>query len=426
MSESLKVRTAKGIIWSSIERLSVQFIQLVIQILIARILTPNDFGIIGMLAIFLAVAQSFIDSGFSNALIRKIDRTEVDNSTVFYFNVVIGVVFYIILYYSAPYIAQFYNTPILTLVMRIVSLGVFFNSLSIVQRALLTAKVDFKIQAKASLIAVVISGTIGLYLAYSGYGVWALVWQVVVNYAINTLALWVLTKWKPIWAFSWTSFREMFGFGSKLLLSGLLDTVFRNIYTIVIGKVYTSAELGYFTKANQFAQFPSSNLTGIIQRVTYPLLCEFQSDDERLRYAYRKYLRMSAFIIFPLMLGLVAVAHPLIVVLLTEKWEKAAVLLQILCVAMMWYPIHAINLNLLQVKGRSDLFLRLEIIKKTILVIILCITIPLGVDWMCAGQIFSSLIALTINTFYTGKLIDLCFFKQMKDMIPAILYSSSM
>lgn len=426
MSESLKAKTAKGVIWSSIERFSVQFIQLAIQILIARILTPEDFGIIGMLAIFLAIAQSFIDSGFSNALIRKIDRTEVDNSTVFYFNVVVGIVAYLILYVSAPVIARFYSIPLLIPVTRVLSLGIFLNSLSIVQRAILTAQIDFKTQAKASLIAVVVSGIVGLYMAHNGYGVWALVWQAVLNYAINTVMLWVLTGWMPILSFSISSFKEMFGFGSKLLLSGLLDTIFKNIYTIVVGKVYSSGELGFYTKASQFSQFPSSNLTGIMQRVTYPMLCDFQSEEERLRSVYRKYLRLSAYIIFPLMIGLAAVAHPLLVVLLTDKWESAVILLQILCVAMMWYPIHAINLNLLQVKGRSDLFLKLEIIKKTILVVILCITIPMGVSWMCVGQIVSSLIALVINTYYTGKLIDLGFLKQMKDLIPAILYSFSM
>ena len=394
--------------------------------MIARILTPDDFGIIGMLAIFLAVSQSFIDSGFSNALIRKVDRTEVDNSTVFYFNIVVGIVFYAILYFTAPLIAKFYNTPILIPVTRVMSIGVFLNSLSIVQRAILTAKVDFKTQAQASLIAVVISGFIGLYMANTGYGLWALVWQSVINYGINSIVLWILTKWRPLWTFSWYSFREMFGFGSKLLLSGLMDTVFRNIYTIVIGKVYNSADLGYFTKANQFAQFPSSNLSGIMQRVTYPLLCEFQDEDERLRHVYRKYLRLSAYVIFPLMVGLVVVAHPLLIILLTDKWEGAVILFQILCVAMMWYPIHAINLNLLQVKGMSGLFLRLEIIKKIILVIILCVTIPMGIVWMCIGQIVSSLISLIINTYYTGKLIDLGFYKQMHDLTPAVLYSLSM
>ena len=209
-------------------------------------------------------------------------------------------------------------------------------------------------------------------------------------------------------------------------MSSLLDTIFRDIYTIVIGKAYSSADLGIYTNANRFAQFPSSNLTSIMQRVTYPLLCEFQDENERLRYLYRKYLRLSAYVIFPLMVGLAAVAHPLLIVLLTEKWTDAVPLLQILCIAMMWYPIHSINLNLLQVKGRTDLMLSLEIVKKVVLVIVLCITIPQGIIWMCIGQIISSMIALVINTYYTRKLINLGFFKQMQDLVPAILYSSSM
>lgn len=426
MAESLKAKTAKGVLWSSIERFSVQFVQLVIQILIARILTPNDFGIIGMLAIFIAVAQSFIDSGFSNALIRKTDRTETDNSTVFYFNIVVGIFFYAILYFTAPAIADFYDTPILIPITRVLALGIVFNSLAIVQRAILTARVDFKTQANASLVAVTISGLIGLWMAYNGYGVWSLAWQTVINGAINTLMLWILTNWYPRLAFSWKSFKELFSFGSKLLLSGLLNTIYSNVYTIVIGKIFSKGDLGFYTKANQLASFPSSNLTGIMQRVTYPLLCDFQNDDERLRYTYRKYLRLSAFIIFPLMVGFAAVAEPFIIALLTPKWSGAVVLLQILCFALMWYPIHAINLNFLQVKGRSDLFLRLEIIKKVIGVCILCITIPLGLTWMCVGQIVSSFVCLGINTHYTGKLIDLGFWKQMKDLMPALLTSLSM
>ncbi len=379
-----------------------------------------------MLAIFLALAQSFIDCGFSNALIRKADRTEIDNSTVFYFNVVVGVVAYLVLYILAPFIARFYNTPILTPVTRFIALGVFFNSLTIVQRALLTANVDFKTQAKSSLIAVVISSVIGLYMAFTGFGVWALVSQAVVNYFVNTIALWLLASWKPKWAFSWMSFSEMFGFGSKLLLSGLLDTTFRNLYTIVVGKVYSASDLGLYTKASAFSQFPSSNITGILQRVTYPVMCEYQNEDARLCLLYQKYLRLSAYVIFPLMVGLAAVARPLMVALLTEKWEGGVVLLQTLCIAMMWYPIHAINLNLLQVKGRSDLFLRLEIWKKVIGVIVLCATLPFGLAPLCIGQIISSLISLAINTHYTGKLIQLGFFKQMQGLLPALFYSFSM
>lgn len=426
MAESLKQRTVSGLIWSAVERFSVQFVQLVVQVIIARILTPEDFGVIGMLAIFLALAQSFIDSGFSNALIRKTDRTEVDNSTVFYFNIVVGVIAYAVLFWAAPWIAQFYKTPILTPITRFIALGVFFNSLTIVQRAILTARVDFKTQAKASFVAVVISGAIGIYMAYAGYGVWALAVQAVLNYLVNTAMLWILTAWKPLWVFSWDSFKELFGFGSKLLLSGLLDTAFRNIYTIVIGKFFSATDLGFYTKANQLAQLPSSNVTGILQRVTYPLLCDYQNEDERLRHVYRKYLRLSAYVMFPLMIGLAAVAEPLIVALLKEQWLGAVLLLQILCVVMMWYPIHAINLNLLQVKGRSDLFLKLEIWKKIMGTVVLCVTLPLGLIWLCIGQIATSLLSLAINTYYTGKLIQLGFFKQMKDLVPAMLYSFSM
>ena len=409
--------------WSAIERFSVQFVQLIIQILIARILSPDDFGIIGMIAIFIAIAQSFIDSGFSNALIRKRDRTDIDNSTVFYFNIVVGAVFYLLLYLCAPAIAKFYNTPILVPVTRIVGLGVIFNSLAVVQRANLTAKVDFKTQAKASLISVIISGGCGLFLAYKGFGVWSLVAQTLLNGGCNTIFLWIFAKWYPKWVFSWKSFREMFSFGSKLLLSGLMDTLYKNIYTIVIGKFYSAGDLGYFTKANQLASFPSSNITGILQRVTYPLLCENQGNLEVLRTRYRTFLRLSAYVVFPLMVGLAVLAEPFIETLLTDKWIAAVPLLQLLCLSMMWYPIHAINLNLLQVQGRSDLFLRLEVVKKIVGISILCITIPMGVVWMCVGKIVVTIIALIINTHYTGKLIGLGFLKQMRDLLPSLVYS---
>lgn len=423
MAESVKNKAVKGVMWSAIERFSVQFVQLIIQILIARILSPDDFGIIGMIAIFIAIAQSFIDSGFSNALIRKRDRTDIDNSTVFYFNIVVGAVFYLLLYLCAPAIAKFYNTPILVPVTRIVGLGVIFNSLAVVQRANLTAKVDFKTQAKASLISVIISGGCGLSLAYKGFGVWSLVAQTLLNGGCNTIFLWIFAKWYPKWVFSWKSFREMFSFGSKLLLSGLMDTLYKNIYTIVIGKFYSAGDLGYFTKANQLASFPSSNITGILQRVTYPLLCENQGNKEVLRTRYRTFLRLSAYVVFPLMVGLAVLAEPLIETLLTDKWIAAVPLLQLLCLSMMWYPIHAINLNLLQVQGRSDLFLRLEVIKKIVGVSILCITIPMGVVWMCVGKIVVTIIALIINTHYTGKLIGLGFLKQMRDLLPSLVYS---
>ena len=423
MGESLKNKTVKGTIWSSLERFSVQGIQFVVMIIMARILTPADYGLVGMLAIFIAVSQSLIDSGFSQALIRKQDRSEIDNSTVFYFNIGVGIVLYLILFLSAPLIASFYNEPQLIPITRVIGLSLVFNSLAVVQRALLTVTLDFKTQAKASFVGAILSGAIGISMAYTGFGVWAIVWQQVSNLAVVTFLLWILSHWKPIWAYSWKSFRELFGFGSKLLASGLLDTVFKNLYLIVIGKFFRASDLGYYTRAHQFTDFASSNITGIFQRVTYPVLCTIQNDDTRLSDVYRRLLKTSAFIIFPLMMGLAAVAKPMVVSFLTEKWLFSAVLIQILCFSQMWYPVHAINLNLLQVKGRSDLFLKLEIIKKTVTVIMLCITLPLGLIPMCLGMIVSSIIALIINTHYTGKLIHLGFFKQMKDLIPTLLLS---
>lgn len=426
MSDSLKSKTVKGVVWSSIERFSTQGVQFLIMIIMARLLTPKDYGLIGMLAIFLAVAQSLIDSGFSQALIRKQNRTDVDNSTVFYFNIIVSCSLYLILFITAPFVADFYNQPELTSVMRVVCLGVILNSLAVVQRALLTVRIDFKTQAKASLSAAVISGCIGIVLAYSGLGVWALVVQQLLNLSVNTLLLWIFSKWRPIAGFSWDSFHELFAFGSKMLASGLLDTLYRNIYPIVIGKLFSASSLGHYTRAQQFSEFPSSNITGIIQRVTYPVLCGIQDDMERLTNVYRKFLKLSAFIIFPLMIGLSAVALPFVDIILGVQWSFCGQLLQIICFAMMWYPIHSINLNLLQVKGRSDLFLRLEIIKKILGITVLCITAPFGLIVMCYGQIFNSIVALAINTYYTGKLINVGFIRQMKDLLPTILLSLTM
>lgn len=420
---SLKLQTLRGIWWSTIERFAVQTVSFILGLIIARLLSPSDYGVIAMLAVFIAISQTFVDSGFSTALVRKIDRSESDNSTVFYFNIVVGLAVYVVMFFAAPFIAEFYQTPLLTQVTRVVSVTLIFSSFCVVQQALLTAKMDFKSQAKISLLSAIISGGVGIALAYYGYGVWALVVQTVVASLLRMILLWVFSRWRPRAPFSKSSFRELFSFGSKLLASGLLDTLYNNAYTIVIGKLFSAANLGLYSRANQFAQFPSSNITGIIQRVTFPVLSSIQNEDERLRINYRKLIRMSGFIIFPLMIGLAAVANPLIEILLTEKWIGAVIYLQIICFAMMWFPIHAINLNLLQVKGRSDLFLRVEIIKKIIGVSILCITIPMGLLAMCYGRVVSSLLALIINTYYTGKLINVGFVIQMCDLLPSLIKS---
>ena len=423
MSESLKQATTKGLFWSSVERFSNQGVQFVFSIILARLLSPSDFGIIAMITIFFAVAQSFVDSGFSNALVRKTDRREEDLSTCFYFNIAVGLAAYIVLFFIAPFVATFYNQPILSPIIRITGLGVVLNSLCVVQQALFTIKIDFKSQAKVTLSATLISGIVGVIFAYRGYGVWALVWQGVASSIVRMGLLWLMSKWYPKTGFSKSSFDYLFGYGSKLLASGLLDTIYNNIYPIVIGKFYTPAQLGNYSRALSFAQLPSSNITSILQRVTFPVLSTIQDDMPRLQTNYCRLLKLSAFIVFPLMMGLAAVTFPLIRIVLTPKWEGCSFYLQIICFALMWYPIHAINLNLLQVKGRSDLFLRLEVIKKIVGVCIMCITIPLGITALCVGMVVSSFIALFINTFYTGKLMDIGYLKQMRDLLPVLINS---
>lgn len=426
MSESLKQKTVRGVVWSTLERFSVAGVNFIFGLILARLLMPSDYGAIAMLTIFMAVAQTFIDSGFSNALIRKPDRTETDNATAFYFNIGVGIVAYSLLYLAAPYIAQFYNTPILSPLTRIIGLNLLLNSLCVVQQALLTARIDFRTQAKISLSAAIISGLVGIGFAYNGYGVWALAIQSVLASVIRTVLLWVLAKWRPKAKFSKQSFSQLFSYGSKLLMSGLLDTIYNNLYTIVIGKRFAASSLGVYSRADSWANFLAVNITGILQRVTFPVLSTIQNEDERLKVNYRKFLRISGFVVFPLMIGLAAVADPLTRFILTDKWADSIPLLRILCFALMLYPIHAINLNLLQVKGRSDLFLRLEIYKKIIGVITLCITIPMGITAMCAGRVFTSWIALAMNTHYTGNLIGLGFLQQMKDYIPTLLNSCIM
>lgn len=366
--------------------------------------------------VFLAISQVFIDSGFSTALIQKKDRTEIDYATVFYFNVVLGIILYLLLFAGAPLISRFYDQPQLIRIARIWGINVIFISLAVVQRAKLTIQVDFKTQAKASFLAVMLSGTVGIILAYKGYGVWALVIQTLLNNGLNTLLLWIYTRWVPLRQFSTKSFTRLFGFGSKLLGAGILDTLYKNIYPLIIGKLFNAAELGYYTRADQFCQLPSSNVTGIIQRVTFPVLCELQEDREKLKQVYRKFIQMTALLIFPLMLGLAAISVPAIRLILTDKWLPSAFMLQLLCLSGMLYPVHALNLNLLNVKGRSDLFLRLEIVKKGIITIAILLTFREGVIALIVGQVVTSYITLFINTYYTKKIIDYGMLDQLKDL----------
>ena len=426
MDNNLKRATKRGIFWSAIQRFSMQGIQFLTTLIMARFLTPEDYGIVGMLGIFLALSSVFVDCGFTSALTRKQNLTQADKSTVFFFNFFIGILAYIILFVSSPLIAHFYEIPTLSIALRTMSVVIIINSLSSVQATLMTIRLDFKTQAKISVIAIFISGLVGIILAITGFTYWALIVQAIISSILNTTLYWYYSDWRPSAIFSKKSFIELFSFGSKLLASSLIDTIYNNIYTVVIGKVYSARTLGNYSRAESYANFPSISITGIMQRVTYPVLCKIQNDELLLARSYRKFLKLSAFIIFPMMTGLSALAHPFVVIIIGYQWAFCASLLQILCFALMWYPIHAINLNLLQVKGRTDLSLRLEIIKKIIGVTVLCISIPLGIIALCYSRIFTSLLCLFVNTYYTGKLIQVSFFQQLVDLAPTLIISISM
>lgn len=423
MTDSLKSKTVSGVLWSAVERFSLQGIQFVINIIMARLLLPSDYGMIGMLAVFLLISQTFIDGGFANALIQRKDRTETDFSTVFYFNIFLAVIFYVLIFLSAPLIADFYDMPDLKDVARVIALSLIVSSLSAVHKIKLTINIDFKTQSKISLIAALSSGVIGIWMAYENFGVWALVIQTLINSILQTALYYLFSHWFPLRNFSWNSFRILFSFGSKLLISSLIHTIYYNLYSIVIGKKFSATDLGYYTRAEQFAIFPSSNVNSIISRVTFPILSSIQNDDEKLASAYRKYIRLASFIIFPLMIGLAVLAKPLIILLLTDKWLGIVILLQILCLDWMLDHLSIINLNLLYVKGRSDWALRLEIVKKIIATIILFSSIPLGIVGMCWGRVLYSIIAVYLNSHYTKSLIGLSLGTQIKDILPSLMIS---
>lgn len=407
-----------GIAWSAVERISTIGIQFILNIIIARILSPSDYGVIGMLAIFLSISQCLVDSGFTSALIQAKERKEEDYGTVFLFNLAISVSLYLILFFSAPAISRFYDVELLTPVLRVIGLNLIIASLSNVQKTIFTIHVDFKIQSFISIPSAIISGIIGIVMAYKGLGVWALVAQTLSNGLVTTVLFWILSRERFRIVFAMESFRRLGGFGVKLMLSGLLNTAYNNLYALFIGKKYSTDDLGYYSRADQFAVFPATTLTDIISRVAYPLLCQSQSSKNELSAVYTKFVKFSCFIIFPLMIGLAVLAEPLISVILTDKWLPAAILMSILAVDGLWSPITKINLNLLQAVGRSDLFLRLEVIKKTLSIGILLITIHYGLIWVCLGRMIYGIIALLINMYYTVDIIGKSYIEQIKDWFP--------
>ena len=421
MSETSQL---KAIIWSAMERFSTQGLQVLLSIIIARMVAPSCYGLVAMLNIFLAIGQSLIDSGFTSALIQKKDCKDEDYSTVFWFNLLVSIILYAIIFLCSPFIAAFYNQPELESITKFTTFIFIINAFAIVQRAKLTKKMDFKSQTKASLISVIGSGIVGVILAYLGFGVWALVTQSLLLGIIGTISLWYFSSWIPQLIFSWTSFKELGLFGSRLLLTGLLSTLYNNIYTMVIGKFYTPTELGYFNRMQHLASFPSKNITQIIARAVYPKQCKIQNENELLAYNYIKLLSLSSFGIFPLMCLFAAIAHPLVLILLGEKWIDGAPLLSLVCFAYIFDHIQYFNWQMLSVKGRSDLSLYTEILKKIAAAVILVITIPMGIDKMIMGLCFYSIVDLCIIIPFVHRLLPLISFKSEVKALWKPLFSS--
>lgn len=423
MAETLKQQTKKGLYWSFFNQFANYGMNFCVGIVMARLLSPSDYGITALPAVFMAVAGILQSGGLSDALVRKTDFREEDLSTSFYYSIAVGIVMYLALFFSAPWIADFYNTPVLIPLLRVTALSFLWGPLNSAQNVILKRRLDFKTPTKISLTTRVFSACVGIVLAYMGYGLWALVISGVLSSLLTVILNWFVVRWFPHTGWSKASFKYLWGYGNKIMLSWGLSALYDNITPIFVAKFYSPADLGVYNRAQGYAAMPSQQVNGVIQGVTFPVLSKMQDDNEALARNYRRMLRTTAFIVFPLMMMLSALARPLVLTLITAKWEACIILLQIICFSMMWYPIHAINLNLLMVKGRSDLLLRLEIIKKTIGICILAITLPQGLVVFCYGTIVSSMIALVINTYYTGKLIQVGYWRQMKDLLPILLLS---
>lgn len=416
--ESLKNKTVKGASWSFIDSIAGQGITFLVGLILARLLTPEEYGLIGIITIFIAVFNSIVDSGFSNALIRKNDAKDIDFNTVFISNLIFSIVLFVILYASSPLISKFFNQPQLIPLLRVMGSIVIINAFAIIQRTILVKKVDFKTQTKVSLISSITSGGVGIGMAVSGCGVWSLVGQQISRQFLNTAFLWIYSNWYPKIQFSFNSFKQLFSFGWKLLVSGLIDTIWREVYQVIIGKCYSPATLGQYTRAHQFASICSSNLTTVVQRVSYPVLSSVQDDKVRLKNGYKRIIKVTMLITFTLMLGLGAVAKPMILTLVGKQWLPCVPFLQIICLQMMLYPLHALNLNMLQVQGRSDLFLKLEIIKKIIAIGPLLLGIFVDIYWMLVGSVITGLIAYYLNAYYSGPFLNYSIKEQVKDILP--------
>lgn len=420
---SLKQKTLSGLIWTFIQQFSVQLISFCITIILARILLPKEFGILAMLSVFIAVGNSLLEGGLTSSLIRSSGLSQEDYSTVFFFNLGGSIVIYILVFMMAPYISAFYHQDILTLVLRVYALDFILNAFFGVQNARLTKEMNFKIQMAIQIPSVFIGGLLGVALALNGFGVWSLVWMNLLQSFISTLLHWMYSGWLPSPVFSKHCFKQHFHFGYKMTLTGLLDILYRNIYVLIIGRYFSITQLGFYSRADSVSQLPVSNISAVINKVTYPMFATIVNDDLQLKRVYKKLMQQVLFWNAPVLIFLAVVAEPLFRLLLTSKWLPAVPYFQILCMAGVIYPLHAYNLNILKVKGRSDLILKLEMIKKVLCVAGILSVVSFGIYGLLYFQLGFNFLGYYINSIYSSKLINYPVREQISDIFPILAIS---
>ena len=421
---SLKNTTLNSIIWTLIDVLFLKGLFFLTGIFLARILGPEEFGLIGMVAVFITVGKSLVDSGMSSSLIRSDTIDNEDLSTVFLMNLGVSILLYVIIYFSAPYVSIFFNQYILTEILRVYCLTFIISAISAVQLAILSREMNFKKLTILNCPGTILAIITGVLLAYNGFGVWSIVWMYIIMHGILSILLWISSNWKPSFQFSIKKMKIHFGFGYKLTVSALLNNIFKNVYNIVIGKYFPVHILGFYERAHSFNQYPASILTGIISKVSFPLLSKIKSDQNRVARIYKQILQFTFFISAPLFLFAAVLAQPLFDLILGEEWAMSATFFQIFCFSFMLYPVQAFNINVLMVYGRSDLFLRLEIIKKSIILISIIIALPFGIYVLVWSSLVVALLALIINTYYSAKMINYNLTSQLRDLFPFLIFAA--
>ncbi len=418
---SLKQETFANIVWSLTNKVGIQTVNFAIQILLARLLLPEAFGLVAMLQIFISISMSLLDGGMTSSLIRTKNPTNSDFSTVFYLNLFSSIVIYFLLFISAPAIANFYNQDILIGIVRLYSVIIIIQPFLAVQNTILIKNMNFKLILKLQIPSVIIGGTIGVVLAYSNYGVWSIIWMNIVRVLVFMIGLWVKTDWRPGFEFDLKKLKYHFSFGYKLTLSSLIANIYNNVYILVIGKYFSTASLGFYFQANTMRMFPVSNFTAALEKVTYPMFSRVVDDEVRLKHIFKKITQLVFWIILPIMCFLIMFANELFVILLTAKWLPAVPYFQVLAISAIFYPISMYNLNILLAKGRSDLHLRIEIIKKALSIIVLIALFNYGIWGIVYASSISMLIHAFVNVYYSGKLLKYGIIHQMFDALPVFI-----